>query len=629
MREESRTREEDPLSQARRAGRDQGLARSLRIDQTTCSMHVGGHTMTVFPLLELPDGVLANVLQRCPPGSIAGFPLPVALAQVRVTGSVDPHWARPLLHAASKCPAVLDHLSRHLRSVDLSLAKSIRELEAVAGRLARLESLTIFTSISESLLAILPMSLTSLSFFALDPAPPEALLTLTGLEELNLGFSPRGVLSVPLPRLLRLSSYSSPADDIGLMAPNLEALAAPIEPGQLGTLPLSLTRLNFSEWDNLGQSLLPLTRLTALADLTFPRALGFVGQLPELVAALVNLTRLEVRGRVTGSNLPELLEALKRGPDSLGLCILGLEVGTAEAGSPALKRLFEQLLEVQVIEVHEPVAFPWASLTRLTRLMVDADGTKDASWIQSLSQLPGLRELEVMLLDMVPEGFGSLTQCTSLMLRNVRLINNLSCLQQLTRLRECSLSSSAAECLAALPDCLTRLYVKDIHGAPCLPFDRAIRHLTALERLGLEQHSDMRLWDLSLLRALTSISFSDARCPEVQFRALPCLRALILQRCSSLHDDFLRQMGCLPSLRELVLHSSVNSLERLADAILTHLTSLSLLEELELPRYLGRVTSGGIRRLRDHAPLLETLIAGGSDCAIHEDLDSPGSSSSG
>ena len=56
-----------------------------------------------FPLLELPDDVLANVLQRCPPGSIAGFPLPLALAQVRVTGSVDPNWVRPLLRVAAKC----------------------------------------------------------------------------------------------------------------------------------------------------------------------------------------------------------------------------------------------------------------------------------------------------------------------------------------------------------------------------------------------------------------------------------------------------------------------------------------------------------------------------------------------
>ena len=48
---------------------------------------------------------------------MAGFPLPLVLAQVRLTGSVDPNWLGPLLHVATRCPTVLGRLARDLREI--------------------------------------------------------------------------------------------------------------------------------------------------------------------------------------------------------------------------------------------------------------------------------------------------------------------------------------------------------------------------------------------------------------------------------------------------------------------------------------------------------------------------------
>ena len=256
--------------------------------------------------------------------------------------------------------------------------------------------------------------------------------------------------------------------------------------------------------------------------------------------------------------------------------------------------------------------------------MLDVDGSEDASWVQPLSQLPSLRDLEVTLRGQVPEGFDALTKCTRLELSGIGRVAHRSCLRRLTRLRNCIIWDSPIECLAALPDCLTDLYVLNLHKSPDLPLGEALQHLTALEDLIIryipsepEGAGEDRVCDLSPLKRLTRLSLVSVPCPLVQVGSLPCLRSLHVFACPGLDHSFLRQLENAPSLRELRLNSSVGP-EPLTDASLVPLLSLSLLEVLEL-RDLGHVTSGGIRRLRDHLPLLDRVIVLGIDERLLQD----------
>ena len=569
-----------------------------------------------FPLLGLPDVVLANVLQRCPPGSIAGFPLPLALAQVRLTGSVDPHWARPLMHAASKCPAVLDRLTPHLRSVELLEAQSTNPLIAISPFLTRLERLSIEQKVSTATLSALPTSLTKLSVWevnlkgALLGDLSASLLRLTALEELGLGFLlrvDRWTVGGSLPRLRRLEysgSWGMLPRDLGTFAPNLEALEAWVDPQHIERLPITLTELRFvGDW-NPEDSLLPLTRLTGLKDLDLSSHMEIPEELPELLEAMTALTQLKVRSQVTNDNLPRLVEALERGPEGLVLCLDNIYL---HASSSAVERLFRHLVEVESLTTHNPASLPWAALTRLTRLELVVDGSKDASWVQPLSRLPSLRDLEVRLTGQVPEGFGALTECTRLELSGIESTANLSCLQRMTRLRKCLFRDSLVECLAALPDCLTKVHVVNMHKSPDLPLGAALRHLTALEDLFITcmwPAGEDRACDLSPLKRLTRLCLISAPCPLVLLGSLPCLRGLCVRTCPRLDHSFLRQLENAPSLRELCLDCDVVP-EPLTDASLVPLLSLSLLEVLELPKDLGHVTPGAIRQLRDHLPLLD------------------------
>ena len=567
-----------------------------------------------FPLLELPDDVLANVLQRCPPGSIAGFPLPLALAQIRVTGSVDPYWLRPLLHAASKCPAVLDHLSRHLRSLELLETQNPSFLTPIAPFLTRLErlSIDIDEKVSTATLAALPTGLTKLSVMGigLEGGSPEdlsaLLLRLTALEELELGnlreqWNPvRWVVGGTLPRLRRLKCGDTLPEDVGTFAPNLEVLEK--WPRDFSLLPITLTKLSFG-WDGREDLKdLSLTRLKDLKDLGLPSGIDLTKQLPELLAALTALTRLHLQKHIDGLQVPHLLEALKKGPEGLGLSLsASLD---ADARTPGLERLFRHLVEGK-IHIRELSLVPWAALTRLTRLDLFVDGSKGASWIQPLSRLPSLKDLEIELRGKVPRGFGALTQCTWLKLRHIKGTANLSCLQHLTRLRECNYWDAEFDMLMAMPDCLAGLTALDFEKSRRRPYTHAVHSLTALESLDMAMAEGMD-WtcDLSALKRLTALRLIPTACPLVRLGPLPCLRSLNWSGCRGLDDDFLRQLGeKAPSLRELKI--SPQDEDVLSDDSLAPLSRMSLLEMLELPR--GRITPKGIRWLLDHLPLLDWL----------------------
>ena len=551
-----------------------------------------------FRLLELPDDVLANVLQRCPAGSIAGFPLPVALAQVRVTGSVDDSWQRPLAYLAARCPAVLNRVSPHLRSIGLLGLLSTKEREVMATKMTCLESLSarmlppyLFPSLPTSLTKLRVPQYKSSSFYDLRSSEVHftSLLRLTALEELEVtGLSGECPLGASLPCLRRLKCLRRPPSNLGTFAPNLEVLEAQVESEDVELLPSGLTELRITDYRRKTITFFqfPCTRLRSLG---FYESIGNA-ELPGLVGVLTGLTRLEMR-TITNRDLPQLVEALDNGREDLGLFVRSAML---YGSSSALKRLFGHLVEVKSLTNDNPASLPWGALTRLTRLVLEVDGRKDASWVQPLSQLPSLRDLEVELRGQVPAGFGALTQCTRLKLKAISNAN-LSCLQRLTRLRECSFSKSAVECLEALPDSLTMLAMSDCEISPD-QLGPAIRHLTALEDLSvsLPKGAEGEL-DLSSLRRLTrlhiqSVFFTDDESPRsdewkapftpfplVQLGPQPCLRTLSLEKYPEMDDSFLRWLRSLPSLRKLQLIPG----EDCKPVSLHSLPHLPLLEDLE------------------------------------------------
>ena len=580
-----------------------------------------------FPLFDLPDNVLANVLQRCPPGSIAGFPLPLALAQVRVTGSVDPYWVRALLHLAANCPAVLGHLSRHLRSLDSHACNvfdfleggkrfscltdgGAKALQAVLPQLTRLDHLKCMRNLDLDQLSLLPTGLTQLvaDLWVLIGATPydgSSLLRLTALEELELHCFPDAwVGGGSLPRLRRLKCRWSP-QDLGTFAPNLEALESSFEAEELEHLPRGLTELKFVELEMQPGSTCSI-RLTQLRDLRLPSNVGLTEAF-DLFGPLKALTSLEI-DTVTNDNLPELVEVLKKGPEGLGLCALSIQL---DASSSAVERLFRHLVEVQLLETDNPASLPWAALTRLNRLVLEVDGSKDASWVQPLSQLPGLKELEIRLFNGMPAGFGALNQCTKLRLDGMESTADLSCLQRLTRLQECHFDDSSRlpiECLGVLPDCLTKLHASDTHKSPELPFGAALQHLTALEDLEIRwPEGEDRVCDLSPLKRLTALRLDGVPCPLVRLGSLPCLRSVLLSRCTGVDTSLLLQLENARGLKELRLRRC-GEFELLTDAGLKSLTRLSLLEELELDADYDSCIPV-IRRCLEKLPLLSRFAA--------------------
>ena len=445
-----------------------------------------------LPLLALPDDVLANVLQRCPPGSIAGFPLPLALAQVRLTGSVDPNWMRPLLHLASKCPAVLRWLSPHLRSIKIGRG-GVEVLEATVPQLTRLECLECRSRLSPNQLA--------------------TLLRLTGLEELDLGstvVNMRGI-SGTLPRLRRLRGRALLETDLVHFAPSLQSLAgASIR--DVSTMPTSLTRLEVSCFFD---SLCPLAHLTGLRELVlhsvYPENL--LADLTDLTA----LTRLEVHVHTRYSkdggtpkawereqHLLGVANALKAAPPGLDICLPpdDLSFIETEDGFQAITLLAPHLVDIGGINVtldDESDPVPWATLTRLTRLGISLYFWDESHWIQPLSQLPSLRDLEVRLEGSAPDGFGALTQCTRLEVQRVNSATDIAWMRQLTRLQCCRMPGPSFNCLAALPDCITQLEL--CSGTADQPFSQVTRHLSALEVLAIRWPRDLgQVCDFSELR---------------------------------------------------------------------------------------------------------------------------------
>ena len=542
-----------------------------------------------FPLLELPDDVLANIFQRCPPGSIAGFPLQLALVQVRLTGSVDPNWAWALTRLAARSPAVRQRLSRHLRSVGPS---QTHDLEVVAPHLTALEELDVGANIPLSLLAELPTSLTKLCGVNLEGGTHEALclslLRLTALEELKLRFICRDDdwdVGGTLPRLRRLALSVSVPNDLALFAPNLEALNARLLPEDLPRLPVGLTSLEV--FHELEMSLMPLTRLSGLRKLSVSSDFADA-ELEDLFAVLTTLTSLKLQWDfdddelLSEIRLEALSEALATLPERLDISIWPNPVIEVNDGFASLQRLSRNLVSIEGFSIHDFESFPSAHLTRLTKLDVGVENAIDPDWVQALSRLPRIVDLDITVEDgQLPAGLQALTQVTRLSLSRIKGTANLSSLKHLTRLQRFSCRESPVQCLAALPDCLTSLKVQSCPGTH--EINRALERLTALEKLEIGWlKGNSRAMKLPLLPRLTALELRKVPCSLINLGALKqlhCLRKLSLLECKGLDMRFLRQLGGLASLRQLDL-STCRIRQSLRNAI--HSTLIPLLENVEV-----------------------------------------------
>ena len=377
-----------------------------------------------------------------------------------------------------------------------------------------------------------------------------SLLRLTRLEELHLGAFPwfgDWALGGSLPRLRRLECSGRLPRHLAVVAPNLEVLIGDCRLRGLDQLPSGLSELRFADfWSGIDMPLLRLTRLTGLRDLGLPRDIDFT-ELPELLAALTILTRLEIRAQVEDGDLPQLMEALRRAPVGLGLFVHSIYLGSS---SPAVEQLFGHLVEGTSIVLRDPTSAPWAALTRATRLMKGLEANKDsASYIQTLPQLPSLRDLSLRLQNRVPTGIGSLIQCTNLNMMDAKRTASLSCIQQLVRLKQCTCTRPQ---MSFLPSSITRLSVFGPKPA-FLPFGTTARHLTALESLELGWPTgDNRVCDLSPLSRLTTLTLIRPHCHQVHLGMLPCLRGVHLSEPEGLDAGMLEQLDRLPSLRRLV-----------------------------------------------------------------------------
>lgn len=513
-----------------------------------------------FPLLELPDNVLANVLQRCPPGSIGGFPLPLALTHLRLTGSLDPYWLRPLVDLASRCPPILERLSRELRSATL-LPGETRALEAIVSQLTRLEGLTILASTPLTILANAPTRLTEITIRDMDISSKTRasiipLLTRQpSLRDLELGYDDLEREAVLLPLVRRLTWLGEVPEDVADHVPCVESLAVRFRDKKLARLPRALTQLRALNRTFFDGSLLPLSRLTGLQDLTMPKGVKFA-ELPEVIGALSRLTRLEIVDLIGERHLAHLAEALRKGNDDLGL---HLHWARLDQDSPDLRLLFSRLFALEHFGAQDPSLLPWDAMTRLTRFELFLSDSEDAKWTRAISRLPALAELSLRIEGQIPEEVCMLTKCTGLSIRDSGSTDNLTCIQRLRRLGDCEAAIVPVVFLSALPTSVTSLQALSAIESPTLRLDQAIQHLTALESLVLKRKVEEEgVCDLSPLRRLTSLQLRTVDPRLVHLGQMPCLRILHLSGSRGLDAGYLQMLAGLCSLATLRLDDLID-----------------------------------------------------------------------
>lgn len=574
-------------------------------------------------LSRLPDDLLLEILVRT--GPVDTFPL--ALAKVRLTGSVDPLWARPLLHLASRCPALCQRVIRHVRSLRIPLEPSM-DMLSILPLLSRLEQLD-SRNIRFPDVDFEAAGLTSLSLCVDNKQPIVWLPRLTALEELDLYVSPPKPLELPgasdqtafqicmpsidceLPRLRWLSVHGARVDSLDLLAPSLKSLDAALERGHLSSLPTSLTELRLQDPGFMlhghDEDLASLTRLAELRALSLPRSGYAYYTLQNVFSVLQRLTWLRIAD--IRAVPQEVIATLDRARPDLAVSIGRIEY----AGSPQtnLGLLLRHVVEVDSIHPMFSSHVAWHELTRLTRVgLIEHANGLGRRWFQALRHLTALESVGLKVNKDVSPRVAAMTQCTGLTLLGDRRGKfSTPDLGHFTQLRELCTSGQglSSDALAALPSSLTLL--RTVHKSqgtgPVPPLAQAIQHLTALEDLDL-QLDLLADWDLSPLQRLTALGLSLPRSSGRALRMGPMtrLQSLTLHNCA-LDDALLELAAGFAGLRALRLTDDYNSISTSVTAAgLACLGTLKLLDKLELPVNVTRNCRAGVLALLDHLPLL-------------------------
>ena len=560
-------------------------------------------------------------MKDCPPGSIPGFDLPLALTQAAASGRVDAHWAKPMLVAAARSPAVLQRLSDSLVSLDLA-GVILPEADRVLPRLTRLTSLTyrepgdldgrLLDAESNRIdLGRLPVSLARLdieqSVLHWDAPGLARLTALTEFRCSNILVSqlPAGCT---LPALRAVQGiYGNELGALRAIAPNLADLwvsglgAAHL--GDLASLGRSLTSLRLTRqhmWDKsamdsadglagtIAGSLGGLRRLVIDPQLVSP-------SLGRMLAALPQLTWLEVAdGQLDRSQLELLASALEGAPCRPDVSL------RAAAPAALASRLSDWVVDLDLDLAEDQAELePLGRLTRLTRLSLGgANSVAEAAAVSG--PLAGLEHLELRRCgdgDGALDALGSLSSLTRLELNDVNLdrlsgdgLRALSGLHHLSAFVWGIGTRGQPEHLLSLPTTLTLLHVNgDLEAwmgpgrtqGPPLSATDAIRHLGGLRDLRLAcTTTRLPAATIDSHPQLTSLVIANAEAPRLA--NLPVLRTLQMRNCRGLGSEGIwADIGGLSSLRSLrVLADPYEKAE--AGPFLRHLGKLRLLEMISL-----------------------------------------------
>lgn len=518
--------------------------------------------MSLFPLLRLPDVVLADILRRCPAGSIAGFHLPLALEQVRLLGTIDPHWLNQLLRACEKFPKLWEHIGRYFvemnvfgsdTSIEYSNFEMPSAIEFNLHFMKRLRKLNVSSHHRYHFPVLqLPSSLTEVKLSGCFLSEEEA-LHLQQCSELHTlciggGFLPC-LFSL---RRLEVESGSCKLKGLSNYVPFLE----------------SLTIGNCSQISGLHGSELPATLQTVWIknnlgdkwDLTLQQTLDVLGKLQHLKTLRIpteQFTRFTCNG--DRENEPMFITSINKMP-ALSIIrirdLLPIDI---------INKLHDSIiLEVEVLQENE------LSCIR-NSVRIPSDGAE-------LVTLPGHKRGFKF-----PFGFDELS---------IQRIIHADEMKSLSGLKSCTVYGGyvyeesnirTSKMCKKLPSSLQ--YLKFFTCSWFNDKDSIIHdtigHLQQLQSLYLSCHG-LKSICIPFMRNLTHLVLVDAELGNFEAATLPCVRSLRFANCIEFSDTTIESIiSSFPSLRYLSLINCVSDF-MLSKYVFLQFTTLPYLEWLTI-----------------------------------------------
>ena len=545
-----------------------------------------------FPLFDLPDSVLSNILQRRSSEDRTGPSLPLSLATARVCGTLDPY-RDPLIRLYRKV-GVVKRVMTGVQDVDLTVYDPGQDpdINAALKAIKGLKGFRCHCFSKPSFNSRVPLAskLTSLklvhspALVSVDVSHLRDLvhLDLSGcfnLKALNLGSRPLHQLRVIICQQSREQIGSIPPsvvlhlDRLPRLTPNLETLCLSnlAEPTALAPL-TALSRLTCLEV--LGSK---LTRVPALPQLQrlhlgllWPRPEPLDPDLLTGLAACTALQEVELKTDELHINaLGELVDVLAALPCSPSVDLGCPFLRTHSATATAISRAAPYILQLDTWSLTE--GFPLAQLTALTRLNESGMGSATKTYLTALSALAGsLKQLSVNTV---------YAAVTEVVFSSLSLLTNLQQLDFPSRYPQ-----ERTPPLAELPTSLTWLELQSYNGAAS--------SLTTLSRLSNLRHlhitCSFRREDIETAPlALPHLTYLDiAHLCVADYAQLPALRELRLFPANA--AQLTTAVSQLRQGRIRKLHLRLNNVE--GERILDCLTQLTSLQVLTTKEYRARPT---------------------------------------